>query len=138
MIVELLLTEGADVGAKSNSGQTPLHSAAGFRTNKQVVELLMRLGADKDALTNDGQTPCDFAKAEDVRLLLCRETSSSGRALEREYLDQCVPYAAVCRWNWRQWRVRTAHSPNCRPERNGPTLRKNLVPMHVGCIDQGL
>lgn len=94
MIVELLLTEGADVGAKSNSGQTPLHSAAGFRTDKQVVELLMRLGADKDALTNDGQTPCDFAKAEDVRLLLCRETSSSGRALEREYLDQCVPYAA--------------------------------------------
>ena len=51
-VVELLLANKADVHARNQSGQTPLHLA-----NKDVAELLLANGADINARDNEGTTP---------------------------------------------------------------------------------
>jgi len=62
-IVELLIAEGADVNAKSDSGSTPLHDAA-INGRKEVAELLIANGADVNAIIvsgrNQGKTPLDM------------------------------------------------------------------------------
>jgi len=55
-IVELLVSQGADINAQDNYGQTPLHYAA----DKQIVdmvELLVSQGVDINAQDNYGRTP---------------------------------------------------------------------------------
>jgi ankyrin repeat protein len=64
-IVELLIAAGADVNAKDEGGQTPLHKAASGG-HKEIVELLIAKGADVNAKISDGfhkgDTPLDNAK----------------------------------------------------------------------------
>ena len=60
-IVELLITEGADVNAKEDGGGTPLHHAVLFVGDKELAELLTAKGADVNAKDNDGDTPLDWA-----------------------------------------------------------------------------
>jgi ankyrin repeat protein len=56
------LAAGADVNAKDDHGQTPLHAAA-REGLKEVVELLIAAGADVNAKYDDGEglTPLHFA-----------------------------------------------------------------------------
>jgi ankyrin repeat protein len=58
--VRLLAGAGANVNARDNDGNTPLHES--FLTD--VEEELLRLGADVNAQNNDGQTPI-FTNVDD-------------------------------------------------------------------------
>ena len=51
--VKKAIAAGADVNAKGNGGETPLHHA----TTKEVTELLIAEGADVNAKSADGLTP---------------------------------------------------------------------------------
>ncbi len=59
-ICELLLTRGADIEAKEDTGRTALHTAA-FRGYMEIVTLLLEKGTKINAQTNDGKTPLDWA-----------------------------------------------------------------------------
>ena len=58
--VERLLSEGADIDARSDNGMTPLILAS-WRGHTKVVELLLREGADVYAETNTGSTALKLA-----------------------------------------------------------------------------
>ena len=51
-----LLNQGADVHAKDNDGDTPLHRAA-FKDASSTAAVLLSQGADVHAKDNDGDTP---------------------------------------------------------------------------------
>jgi Protein of unknown function (DUF1566)/Ankyrin repeats (3 copies)/Ankyrin repeats (many copies) len=59
-VAKLLLSDKADVNAKSNNGSTPLHLAAG-KGNKDIVELLIASKADVNALDKEGWSPMHSA-----------------------------------------------------------------------------
>ena len=50
--------------AKTNKGQTPLHTAAILR-HLEIIELLASSGVEVNAIDKRGQTPLDYAKMRD-------------------------------------------------------------------------
>ena len=59
-MVELLIAKGADVNAKGHGGWIPLHRAIYGRQN-EIVELLIAEGADVNAKDDNSDTPLDEA-----------------------------------------------------------------------------
>src|SRR5208282_701479 len=57
-VVKALLVAKADVNARKNDGETPLHTAY---SNADVTKLLLANGADVNARRNDGKTPLHLA-----------------------------------------------------------------------------
>lgn len=57
-VIKLLIANGADVNAKSKSGQTSLHHASINATeNSNIIQLLVKFGADINAKDNNDVTP---------------------------------------------------------------------------------
>ena len=69
-IVELLITNGANVHATNKDGKTPLHLVVeptysaqdDTATRRIMIDILMAKGADINAKDNDGNTPLHLAK----------------------------------------------------------------------------
>ena len=60
-MVELLVSLGADVGARTNTGNAPLHMAAG-EGDIEIVNALIRAGADVNDRNDEGRTALFFAE----------------------------------------------------------------------------
>ena len=60
VIIKLLIAQGADVNAKTEGGDTPLHFAASMG-HKEIAELLIANGADVNAKSQHEHTPLHFA-----------------------------------------------------------------------------
>jgi ankyrin repeat protein len=77
-----LIERGADVGAKTDDGWTPLHLASSMK-ELEIAKLLLERGADVEAKNNDGWTPLHLAseynRIETAKLLL-----DAGADLEAE------------------------------------------------------
>ena len=58
--IRVLISEGADVNARSRSGWTPLMYAAS-NSNLEIVQLLLEKGADVNARNNNDWTPLMYA-----------------------------------------------------------------------------
>jgi ankyrin repeat protein len=65
-MVQLLLSEGANVDATTGFGSSPLHFAA-QKGSTGIAKLLIDKGADVTALNNKGKTPLDLAVQHDKR-----------------------------------------------------------------------
>ncbi len=64
--VEHLIALGADINARAENGETPLHLAA-QDGSKAYVQYFLDHGADRDAKTGAGKTPLDYAEERDNR-----------------------------------------------------------------------
>ncbi len=64
-----LLARGAEINAKTKTGDTPLHMAAAG-DNADLVAVLLEHGADVDAANSEGKTPYGMARKVEVRVLL--------------------------------------------------------------------
>ena len=61
-VIEALLNHGADIHARADDDQTPLHVAASSNTNPEVIQLLLKRGANIHAVDSGGQTACQLAQ----------------------------------------------------------------------------
>lgn len=59
--IKLLIASGANVNARDDNGNTPLHGASssfrGFTDLPEIIRILLDAGAKVDARNNDGVTP---------------------------------------------------------------------------------
>ena len=89
-VVELLIAKGADVNAKSNRGETPLHLAA-YNGHKEIVVLLIDASANVNAQdvlgSNKGNTPLNAASEEnhpEIADLLRKHGGKTAKELKAE------------------------------------------------------
>jgi ankyrin repeat protein len=64
---ELLLSKGADVHAKNNSGRTPLHTCAVFNSKLSAVVILDKYKGDTNVKNKGGCTPLHEAAINNSR-----------------------------------------------------------------------
>jgi len=60
-VAELLISKGANVNARNDSGRTPLHFLATYINDRRLAELMLEHGSDIDARDKNGATALDFA-----------------------------------------------------------------------------
>ena len=100
IIVDLLLSRGADPNRPNHNGNTPLHLAAQRSSKPEVIETLLKHGADPNKRNKDGNTPLhsafrDNTNEEVIKALL--ELSPNPQA--RNNLGQTpLELAGQARW----------------------------------------
>ncbi|XP_078494906.1 myotrophin-like [Ciona intestinalis] len=69
VIIEFLISKGANVNGVGKNGITPLLAAI-WEGHSDAVSLLLRHGADKNMKTPDGSSYADEAQSEELKMLL--------------------------------------------------------------------
>ena len=116
IIIDLLISRGADPNRPNHNGNTALHLAAQRSSKPMVIETLLKHGADPDIRNKDGNTPLhsafrDNPNEEVIRALL--EASSDSEA--RNNLGQTpMELAEQARW--------MIDHPNIRPVNIDPHI----------------
>ena len=64
MLRRLQLDAGADINARTDTGETPLHRAVSSNKNLEVLTVLLDAGADVNARTDSGVTPLHVAASD--------------------------------------------------------------------------
>jgi ankyrin repeat protein len=70
-LVRTLLLAGANIKARTPRGMTPLHLAVDADL-VSMTSLLLAHGADVNVQDDNGQKPLDFAKVEQIAIMLTR------------------------------------------------------------------
>ena len=72
-LVRLLIQEGADVNAKDEDGESPLHGAMARGDNYNVARTLIENGADLSGKAVDGKTPLHNIFNDTISHVLMRD-----------------------------------------------------------------
>ena len=82
-IIELLISSGADVNAKTKKyGQTLLHYAANMG-QKEIAQLLIAKGVDVNAKDKDGETPLDRTRNHKLPKMSSAQSASRLKELAK-------------------------------------------------------
>ena len=102
LVTLVLLDLGAELEAKTDLGDTPLHWAA-YDGHPDVVELLLARGADATALNDDGTTPLHYAAWNNVPEVadLLLDWGADATALNDDADTPC---------DWIEWNSRSSYS----------------------------
>ena len=73
MLIQVLLSLGADIEKSDRNGWTCLHAAVAFG-NIKMVKLLLRKGASHNLETNTGETPMTLTNSAEIKTVLRRYT----------------------------------------------------------------
>jgi len=68
VLVNVLVSHGANVNMVDIDSWTPLHGAAA-NGHTEVAQYLIKCGANTKALTDDGETPLDLVEADDFSMM---------------------------------------------------------------------
>jgi ankyrin repeat protein/GTPase SAR1 family protein len=88
-IVELLVDNGADINARCQQGQVPLHISVENGSNR-ITEFLISRGADVSMVDDERQTPLNLA-SESGNTKLARQLIDSGADVSHETADGFTP-----------------------------------------------
>jgi ankyrin repeat protein len=82
-IATALIDRGADLNAKDQNGQTPLHTVATVMFSRRIANKLIDRGGDVDAKDQTGRTPLYYAvcggRTEIASLLIARGANVTKR-----------------------------------------------------------
>lgn len=101
---EALLKAGANVGAKNEEGNTPLHRAC-ISSHPSTVQLLLRWGADESVGNNDDQIPSNLVGTAGVLVPLTPEEMDVKLLRDESIRKMLVKAPADRIWRRRGWLV---------------------------------
>ena len=87
--IQDLIKRGADVEAKNDDGETPLHMVA-YRNSIETAKLLIEMGADVDAKDDYGETPLHWASYNN-RIEIAKLLIDKGADVEAKRNDGWTP-----------------------------------------------